>query len=103
MSFDYKLLNVLVQASSADITKQSIINYDSARKDGRFLLSVYDENDISVPKGALKSEMSILRDCMLNMELDVPLLSDGEWGVDLGNLEPFKEPPPDLSRWGMSW
>lgn len=101
--FEYKLLNYLVQGSSADITKESIIRYDSAKKHGRFMLSVYDENDISVPKKVLKEEMLILRECMMGVELDVPLLSDGEWGPNLGSLEKLAEPAPDLSKWGMKW
>lgn len=101
MSYEYKLINYLVQGSSADVTKESIIRYDEARKEGRFMLSVYDENDISVPTKALKSEMLILRECMMGIEVDVPLLSDGEWGHTLGDLEDLKEPPPDLSRWGI--
>jgi DNA polymerase-1 len=101
LSFEYKLLNYLVQGSSADVTKESIIRYDAARKDGRFMLSVYDENDISVPKKALKSEMLILREAMMSIEVDVPLLSDGEWGETLGALTALKEPAPDLSRWSL--
>lgn len=101
-TFEYKLINYLVQGSSADLTKESIIRYDAARKEGRFMLSVYDENDISVPKRALKAEMAILRECMLSMNTDVPLLSDGEWGVNLGTLQDFKEPKPDLTRWGIT-
>lgn len=120
--FYYKLINYLVQGSSADITKESIIRYDAARKDGRFMLSVYDENDISCPKATIKREMLVLRECMLSIEIDVPLLSDGEVGVDLGNMaslnpDPKKpeealalktlfrtdkpEPAFDLSRWGI--
>lgn len=99
MTFEYKLLNYLVQGSSADITKESIIRYDAVRKEGRFMLSVYDENDISVPKKAIKSEMLLLRECMMSIEVDVPLLSDGEIGPRLGSLEDLKEPKPDLSRW----
>ncbi len=99
MTFEYKMINYLVQPSAADITKESIIRYDEARKEGRFMLSVYDENDISVPKKALKEEMLIMRECMLGIELDVPLISDGEWGPNLGDLTELKEPPPDLSRW----
>ncbi len=98
-SFEYKLLNYLVQGSSADITKESIIRYDDVRRDGRFMLSVYDENDISVPKKAAKREMLLLRECMMSIEVDVPLLSDGELGPRLGSLEDLKEPAPDLSRW----
>lgn len=98
-TFEYKLLNYLVQGSSADVTKESIIRYDEVRRDGRFLLSVYDENDISAPKKALKKEMLLLREVMMGVELDVPLLSDGEWGPTLGDLEDLEEPAPDLSKW----
>lgn len=101
MTFDYKLLNYLVQGSSADVTKESIIRYDDARRDGRFLLSVYDENDICAPKKAIKKEMLILRECMMSIEVDVPLLSDGEIGPTLGSLEDLVEPAPDLSRWSL--
>lgn len=101
MTFEYKLLNYLVQGSSADITKESIIRYDAVRKEGRFMLSVYDENDISVPKKAAKAEMLLLRECMMSIEVDVPLLSDGELGPRLGSLEDLKEPAPDLSRWAL--
>lgn len=100
-TFEYKLLNYLVQGSSADITKESIIRYHDIRKDGRFILSVYDENDITAPRGALKAEMLRLREAMMSIELDVPLLSDGEFGPTLGDLEDLVEPAPDLSRWGI--
>ena len=66
------------------------------------MLTVYDENNISVPKKALKSEMLILRDAMMSIELDIPLLSDGEFGPNLGTLEKLKEPAPDLSRWNLN-
>lgn len=101
-TFEYKLLNYLVQGSSADVTKESIIRYDEVRRDGRFILTVYDENDIAAPKGAIKAEMLRLREAMMSIELDVPLLSDGEVGLTLGDLEPLKEPAPDLSRWSLA-
>jgi DNA polymerase I-like protein with 3'-5' exonuclease and polymerase domains len=101
-SFEYKLINYLCQGSAADVTKESIIRYDAARKDGRFMLSVYDENNISVPKAAHKSEMLILREAMMSIEIDVPLLSDGEVGPNLGTLTALKEPAPDLSRWALT-
>lgn len=101
VDFAYKLLNYLIQGSSADITKEAIIRYDSVRRDGRFMLSVYDEIDISAPKKALKSEMLLLREAMMSIELDVPLLSDGECGVNLGNLVALKEAAPSLAKWGI--
>lgn len=101
-TFEYKLLNYLIQGSAADVTKESIIRYDSVRKDGRFILSVYDENNISAAKGAIKAEMLLLRECMMSVELDVPLLSDGEVGAKLGSLEKLAEPEPNLSKWKLA-
>lgn len=100
-TFEYKLLNYLVQGSAADITKESILRYEDVRKDGRFMLTVYDENNISAPKRALKAEMLLLREAMMSIELDVPLLSDGEWGPTLGDLTALEEPKMNLSKWGM--
>lgn len=101
LDFGYKLLNYLIQGSAADITKESIIRYDAMKKEGRFALTVYDENNISVPKKALKAEMLVLREAMMGVKLDVPLMSDGEFGASLGSMEELKEPKPDLSAWGM--
>ena len=101
MTFEYKLLNYLIQGSSADITKEAIIRYDEVKKDGRMILTVYDEIDISVPKKAAKREMLILREAMMSIELDCPLLSDGELGTTLGTVEALAEPKPDLSKWGI--
>lgn len=98
-TFEYKLLNYLIQGSAADCTKEAIIRYDEVRKDGRLLLTVHDEVDISCPKGALKQEMLILRDAMMSVEFDVPMLSDGEYGPNWSELTELKEPAPDLSRW----
>jgi len=103
LTFDYKLLNYLVQGSSADITKESIIRYHDVRKEGRFILTVYDENDICAPAKAMKAEMLRLREAMMSIELDVPLMSDGEIGPTLGDLEDLEEPAPDLSRWNIAY
>jgi DNA polymerase I-like protein with 3'-5' exonuclease and polymerase domains len=101
-TFEYKLLNYLIQGSAADVTKESIIRYDSVRKDGRFVLSVYDENNISCHKKAIKKEMLLLRECMMSVELDVPLLSDGEVGPRLGSVEALAEPAPNLGKWKLA-
>lgn len=101
IDYAYKLLNYLIQGSSADITKEALIRYDDVRKDGRLMLTVYDEVNISVPKKALKSEMLILRDAMMSIELDVPLLSDGEYGPTLGNLSKLVEPEASLLLWDI--
>jgi DNA polymerase I-like protein with 3'-5' exonuclease and polymerase domains len=90
-TFEYKLTNYLIQGSAAGCTKQAILNYDAVRKDGRFLLTVHDEINFSVPKKALVSEMKLLQDAMADVDFDVPMLSDGKFGPNWGNLEKFKE------------
>lgn len=89
--WDYKLLNYLCQGSAADATKEALIRYDSVKKNGRFLVTVYDEIDISAPRGAMKAEMKILKDAMESIELDVPLLSDGATGPNWSDLTTFKD------------
>jgi DNA polymerase I-like protein with 3'-5' exonuclease and polymerase domains len=105
MTYEYKLLNYLVQGSAADATKQAIINYHNhPDRRGRFLVTVYDEINVSSPssksekvrQSAMKAEMAVLRDCMESLEFDVPLLSDGKFGLNWGALQKFTEPP---SKW----
>jgi len=97
MDFYYKLLNYLIQGSASDVTKESIIRYHAHPKCGprtgnaRFLVTVHDENDISAPKRAMKHEMTLLRDVMQSVKMDVPMLSDGEIGKDWGHLQELKE------------
>ena len=91
-SFEYKLLNYLIQGSSADITKQSLINYDRIKVHGRFLITVHDEINISCPKEHAETEMALLRQAMESIPLDVPLLSDGKMGKNWAKLEKYKEP-----------
>lgn len=94
-TFEYKLLNYLIQGSAADCTKEALIRYgDLNSSDSRFLLTVHDEIDISAPKGAFKREMLRLRECMMGVEFDLPMLSDAEFGPRWSELEKLKEPSP---------
>lgn len=92
-TFEYKMLNYLIQGSSADCTKEALIRYDAAKQHGKFLVMVHDEINLSVPKKYVASEMRILREVMASVEFDVPMLSDGGIGPDWGSLKKFKEPP----------
>ena len=85
--FGYKGLNYLIQSSSADITKQAIINYNEIKQDGRFLLSVHDQIDISGPL----SEMKLLKEAMSDIKLDVKLLSDGSYGNNMTTPETYDD------------
>lgn len=92
VTFEYKLLNYLIQGSSADCTKEAVIRYDEAAVHGRFLLMVHDEINISVPKSKAVKEMLLLRDVMASIEFDVVMLSDGALGPSWGDLTKLKEP-----------
>lgn len=89
-TFEYKLLNYLIQGSAADCTKQAVINYNKAKKHGRFLCTVHDEINISVPKSAVKEEMAILRDAMADVAFDIPMISDGKFGPNWADLKKEK-------------
>lgn len=88
MTYDYKLINYEVQGSAADLTKESIIDwyYNAPRKNSRFLLTVYDETNISAPPEHARYEMELLRLAMEVDRLTVPMLSDGKKGPTWGDL-----------------
>jgi DNA polymerase I-like protein with 3'-5' exonuclease and polymerase domains len=91
VDFGYKLLNYLIQGSAADCTKQGIINYHKIKKEGRFLCSVHDENNISAPKKAMKAELKILGEAMADVNFDVQMLSEPYMGPNWGAVVKFKE------------
>jgi DNA polymerase I-like protein with 3'-5' exonuclease and polymerase domains len=90
-TFEYKLLNYLIQGSAGDCTKEAIIRYDKMKEHGRFLVTVHDEINISVPPQHVKREMEILRGCMQSVEFDVAMLSDGKTGPSWGSLTKYEE------------
>jgi DNA polymerase-1 len=90
-TFEYKLLNYLIQGSAADCTKQALINYETIRKDGRFMVTVHDECNIAVPKKALKEELRLLKVAMESVEFGVPMLSDAKAGPNWGELKKVEE------------
>lgn len=76
--FDYKLVNVLIQGSAADCTKEALIRYHAAKHpSARIVLIVHDQITVSVPKKIMKTEMEVLRQAMEGVEFDVPILSEG--------------------------
>lgn len=92
MTYEYKLLNYLIQGSAADATKEAIIRYHNhPERTGRFLVTVYDEINASARKGCEAAEMRVLRDSMERLEFDVPMLSDGKTGPNWGSLKTFKD------------
>lgn len=91
VTFEYKLLNYLIQGSASDCTKRSIIRYNSMKKEGRFLATVHDENNFSCPPKAMKEEMSLMKEAMEDIKFDVPMLSDGFTGKSWGTIKAYKD------------
>jgi DNA polymerase I-like protein with 3'-5' exonuclease and polymerase domains len=88
--YHYKLLNYLIQGSSADCTKEAVIAYDTMyRKEGTFLLTVHDELDICAPVEAAEEEMRRLDKAMQYPGFDVPMLSDGFIGPNWFELKEY--------------
>jgi DNA polymerase I-like protein with 3'-5' exonuclease and polymerase domains len=90
-TYEYKLLNYLVQGSAGDCTKEAILNYDRACTHGTFMTQVYDEMNISCPPEYVPSEMQLLAECMADVKFDVPMLSDGSVGPNYQQLEEFRD------------
>ena len=90
-TFAYKGLNVLVQGSASDETKEALIRYSETANGSRMLLQVHDELVITCHKQDAEREMANLKRCMTGLELDVPMLSEGEWGYRWGDMKEFKD------------
>lgn len=86
-SFEYKLLNYLIQGSSADQTKQCLIDWDSGRSDAIFMATVHDEINISAPEDDWEFHMEWLRTSMEDtLGFDVPMRSEGFIGPTWGEV-----------------
>lgn len=83
----YKLINYAVQGSAADLTKQAIIDWHAAKdRTARFLVTVYDEINISASQENADRDMALLRSVMEAPRLTVPMRSSGKRGPTWGDL-----------------
>ena len=85
-TFEYKLLNYLIQGSAGDQCKQSIIDWDAGKGSAVFMATVHDEINTSVPEDKVKENMGWLQATMEQDYFDVPMLSDGFVGPSWGEL-----------------
>jgi hypothetical protein len=93
MDFYYKLINYQIQGSSADVTKEAIIrHHEHPKREGRFLVTVYDEINCSFAPKRLDVEMRALRESMESIETSVPMLSDGKSGRTWGDIKGYTGP-----------
>ena len=91
--FYYKLGNVLIQGSSADMTKEAMIRYfyHPDRK-GDILMQVHDELVVEIDEAIWKEEMELLQWAMDEIPgWDVPLCSDGSVGYNLGSMQKYDD------------
>lgn len=91
--FYYKLTNVLIQGSAADMMKYAIAQYyHHPDRKGRIMLTVHDELVVSVKPEYVDSEMKLMKYCMENLPgWDLKMTSDGKTGKSFGELEEYKD------------
>ena len=91
-TFYYKLGNILIQGSSADMTKEAMIRYFNApNRTGALIMVVHDELVVSVKPECADKEMKILQWAMDDIPgWDVPLRSEGKIGENFGEMTKFE-------------
>lgn len=91
----YKLINYVTQGSAADLTKEVLIEWHEAKaRTARFLVTVYDEINISAPQGTIAvQQMKLLKDVMEEDRLSVPMRSSPKHGLTWGDA---KKCPPEM-------
>jgi len=95
--FVYKNMNILIQGSAADATKEAMIRVHEACDKSRLSLQVYDQILNNSQKGYEKDQMIKMRDAMESLEFDVPMLSDGDIGrKNWGELKKFEPKRVDV-------
>jgi DNA polymerase I-like protein with 3'-5' exonuclease and polymerase domains len=87
-TFEYKLLNYLIQGSAGDQTKQVLCDWweDFKGEEVVFTSTIHDEINASAPEESWKHEMTQLRLAMDQDYFDVPMRSEGSYGPNWGNL-----------------
>jgi DNA polymerase I-like protein with 3'-5' exonuclease and polymerase domains len=104
ITFEYKMVNALIQGSAADCTKEAIIRYDRELKrlgitTHYLILLVHDELVVSMPKAELAWGIQLLRRCMESVSeetgrgpepFEVKILSEGVFSTEnWGAMKPY--------------
>lgn len=88
-SFEYKLVNYLIQGSAADQTKEAMLAYDSSSHHGSLKFPIHDQLIITAPAKYAVREAELLAKCMresLASQLDVPMVVDPKIGKSYADL-----------------
>ena len=89
-SFEYRLINLLIQGTSADMTKDAMLRIDEALPD-TIILQLYDEIITDTPDH--KHALEVMRDCMERPYLDVPTPTDAEYSkFSWARMREYKDP-----------
>lgn len=88
-TFDYKMINVLIQGSAADCTKEAMIRAAKAKL--HLVLQAHDELVTQSVVDHQDADMESLREAMDSVPFDVKMLSDGKRGKRWGTLKSVKE------------
>lgn len=92
MTFEYKMLNQLIQGSAADVTKEAVIRMDEICN-SELLLTVHDQILRQCSADQLTTEMRYMKEAMESIECDVKMTSDGEYSVESwGDLIKYDDP-----------
>jgi len=88
-SFEYKLLNYLIQGSAGDQTKQVLNDWWEDYKDPEtiFMTTIHDELNASTPLDTWRGEMQQLQAAMDQPLFDAPMRSEGSYGKNWGALK----------------
>jgi DNA polymerase I-like protein with 3'-5' exonuclease and polymerase domains len=113
VTFEYKMINTLVQGSAGDCTKEALVRFHAVKwqsqearayawaerfcgflkeatpPEWRIYLTAHDEVLVSAPKRDLFLAMEVLRAAMESVEFDVQILSEGDYGPDWASLKKF--------------
>jgi DNA polymerase I-like protein with 3'-5' exonuclease and polymerase domains len=87
-TWEYKLLNYLIQGSAGDQTKEVLCDWweDYKSPDTVFMATIHDEINASVPEEEATQGMIQLRDAMDQDLFDCPMRSEGYAGPNWGTL-----------------
>jgi DNA polymerase I-like protein with 3'-5' exonuclease and polymerase domains len=87
-TFEYKLLNYLIQGSAADQTKEAINTTGYRTQHRRFMITVHDENVYSVDPEHLNHEVGDIRASMETQQgWDVPFKAKIETGQNWWDIQ----------------
>lgn len=89
--FAYRLVNTLIQGSAGDIIKEVWTKIGPNTETRKTYLTVHDQFLISVPIENARKEMENLSHAMEDIDLDIPLTSDGKISYyNWAEMEPFE-------------